>query len=91
MAKLTQGATICHVYLSYKMWYTWQVAGVGAGYIEKDILSCDNLSHALRAWSFERARPPPPGAWRLKLGAWGFPRLALEAFYFYYTTISKKF
>jgi len=30
-------------------------------------------------------------AWRLKLGAWGFPRLALDAFYFYYTTISKKF
>jgi len=27
----------------------------------------------------------------LKLGAWGFPRLVLVAFYFYYTTISKKF
>ena len=86
MAKLTQGATICHVYLSYKMWYTWQVAGVGAGYIEKDKLSCDNLSHASRAWSFLiPARPPPVAwrlklvAWRLKLGAWGFPRLGLES------------
>jgi len=65
MAKLTQGATICHVYLSYKMWYTWQVAGVGAGYIEKDKLSCDNLSHASRAWSLVL------GAWGLGLGAWG--------------------
>ena len=44
MAKLTQGATICHVYLSYKMWYTWQVAGVGAGYIGKDKLTRDNMS-----------------------------------------------
>ena len=77
MAKLTQGASICHVYLSYKMWYTWQVAGVGAGYIGKDKLTRDNLSHASRAWS-------------LWLGAWGFPRLALDAFYFYYTTISVK-
>ncbi len=72
MAKLTQGATICHVYLSYKMWYTWQVVGVGAGYIGKDKLSCDNLSHASRAWSFLiPARPPPGGlaleAWRLGL------------------------
>ena len=58
MAKLTQGASICHVYLSYKMWYTWQVAGVGAGYIGKDKLTRDNLSHASRAWS-------------LWLGAWG--------------------
>jgi hypothetical protein len=61
MAKLTQGATICHVYLSYKMWYTWQVAGVGAGYIGKDKLSCDNLSHAPRAWSFLPVVAAPPG------------------------------
>tara|TARA_R110000824_G_scaffold36168_3_gene112656 strand:+ start:307 stop:531 length:225 start_codon:yes stop_codon:yes gene_type:complete len=74
MAKLTQGATICHVYLSYKMWYTWQVAGVGAGYIEKDILSCDNLSHASRAWSF-LISARPPRAWCLALEAWSFPRL----------------
>jgi len=65
MAKLTQGATICHVYLSYKMWYTWQVAGVGAGYIGKDKLSCDILSHASRAWSLELV------AWSLSLVAWG--------------------
>ena len=58
MAKLTQGASICHVYLSYKMWYTWQVAGVGAGYIGKDKLTRDNLSQASRAGS-------------LWLGAWG--------------------
>jgi len=74
MAKLTQGATICPIYLSYKMWYTWQVAGVGAGYIEKDKLSCDNLSHASRAWSFLISARPPPG---LALEAWclGLPPL----------------
>ena len=79
MAKLTQGATICHVYLSYKICYTWQVAGVGAGYIGKKntTVGCVNrtkchatICRTLRVLgAFGRSSPPPPVAWRLKLDA----------------------
>jgi len=84
--KLTHPVTICHIYLSYKMCYTWQVAGVGAGYIGKKnttsgcapllLRHCNFLSigQIVARLALERARPPPPG---LGLGAWSLMLLSI--------------